>query len=243
MSKRMRADILGCYVDLLGFPDVIEKIKAYIKEQEPRHIITLNAEIVYAAQYDQRLKDIINEADLVTPDGIGIVWAARHLGYEIKERITGIDLLYSICQEAAQLNWKMYFLGAAPGVADEAAVKLCQQYPDLKITGTRDGYFTDDEIPTIIDSIREQSPQILFVALGAPKQEVWIRQYKEQLGIPICIGVGGSFDVVAGNKRRAPDWMIRLNLEWLYRLIDEPTRIRRQLALPRFVAMILRVKH
>jgi len=243
MNNRLRAFILGCYVDIINFQDALEQIKYYIKIGKPRHIITLNAEIVYIAQYDQALQEIINGADLVTPDGIGIVWGAKHLGYEIKQRITGIDLLYSLCQEAAKFHWKIYLLGAAPGVAQKAMLKLGQLYPGLEIVGTRDGYFSSEETPAIINEIKENKPEILFVALGAPKQEIWIKQYKEQLGVPVCIGVGGSLDVVAGNKQRAPRWMIKLNLEWLYRLIDEPSRIKRQLALPKFVAMILKQKH
>jgi len=202
----------------------------------------LNAEIVYQAQEDPELLNIINEADLVTPDGIGIVWAGQKLGYPLRERVTGIDLLYNLCAEAAQEGWKIYFLGAAPGVAEAAARQLCFTYPGLKICGWHDGYFSDEEVNGIINNIRELQPDLLFVALGAPKQEFWIKQYKQEINVPVLIGVGGSFDVVAGIKERAPKWMIKANLEWLYRLLKEPSRFKRQLALPKFVMLVLKKK-
>jgi N-acetylglucosaminyldiphosphoundecaprenol N-acetyl-beta-D-mannosaminyltransferase len=205
--------------------------------------LTLNAEIVYQAQTNEELKSIINRADMVTPDGIGIVWGGRQLGYEIRERVTGIDLLYRLCQEAPAEGWKVYLLGSAPGVAEEAGRRLIINCPGLQICGSHHGYFNDDDIPALMNDIKKRSPDILFVSLGAPKQELWIRKYKQQLGVPISVGVGGSLDVIAGQKRRAPVWMIRLNLEWLYRLVSEPSRIRRQMVLPKFVVLILKRKY
>jgi len=243
MDKRKRANILGCQVDLLTLEEGIIRIKGLIQKGRPAHIITLNAEIVYQAQTNEELKAIINRADMVTPDGIGIVWGGRQLGYDMKERVTGIDLLNRLCREAPAQGWKVYLLGSAPGVAEESGRRLTIDYPGLQICGNHHGYFDDDDIPSIVSEVRERNPHILFVSLGAPKQEEWIRKYKQQLGVPISIGVGGSLDVIAGQKRRAPLWMIRLNLEWLYRLISEPSRMRRQLALPKFVGLILKSKY
>lgn len=243
MEKKIKAaDILGCRVDLLTNQEIIARIKNIIKLRKPAHIITLNAEIVYQAQASRELQEIINGADLITPDGIGIVWGGRKLGYNIPERVTGIDLLYQLCQEAPVEGWKIYLLGSAPGVADSAARKLTADYPGLQICGVHHGYFREEEIPAMIQEIREHAPHIIFAALGAPKQEIWIKKYKKQLGVPACIGVGGSLDVIAGHKKRAPGWIIKLNLEWLYRLLAEPSRFRRQLVLPKFVAMILKSK-
>lgn len=242
MEHQKKANILGCQVDLLTSREVVAKIKDLIYRRRPAHIITLNAEIVYQAQTYQELKNIINNANLVTPDGIGIVWGGRHLGYDIKERVTGIDLLHQLCKEAPEEAWKIFLLGSAPGVADKAAQNLTLAYPGLQICGTHHGYFKDEDIPAIIQKIRELDPHILFVSLGAPKQELWIKRYQEELGVPACIGVGGSLDVIAGQKKRAPGWMIKLNLEWLYRLASEPSRFQRQLALPKFAALILKSK-
>lgn len=243
MEKREKADILGCRVDLLTAPEAISGIKELIERGRPAHIITLNAEIVYQAQASQDLREIINNADLITPDGIGIVWAGRKLGFNIRERVTGIDLVYRLCQAAPVEEWKIYLLGSAPGVAEAAARQLAVAYPGLQICGTHHGYFQEEDMPAMVQEIRELAPHILFVALGAPKQEMWIKKYKEQMGVPACIGVGGSLDVIAGYKKRAPGWIVKLNLEWLYRLLAEPSRFRRQLVLPKFVGLILKSKH
>jgi len=242
MEHQKKANILGCQVDLLTSQEVIARIKDLIHRRRPAHIITLNAEIVYQAQTYRELMNIINNANLVTPDGIGIVWGGRQLGYDVKERVTGIDLLHQLCKEAPAEAWKVFLLGSAPGVADKAARNLTMAYPGLQICGTHHGYFKDEDIPAMIQKIKELNPHILFVSLGAPKQELWIKRYREELGVPACIGVGGSLDVIAGQKKRAPRWMIKLNLEWLYRLLAEPSRFQRQLALPKFAALILTSK-
>lgn len=243
MQKREKADILGCRVDLITAEEAVGGVKDIIDRGRPAHIITLNAEIVYQAQTNQSLQAIINSADLVTPDGIGIVWGGRKLGFDIKERVTGIDLFYRLCEEAPKQGWKVYLLGSAPGVAEAAASQLTAIYPGLQVGGTHHGYFTEEDMPTMLQEIRQVAPHILFVALGAPKQEIWIKKYKEQIQVPACIGVGGSLDVIAGHKKRAPEWMIKFNLEWLYRLLAEPSRWQRQLVLPKFAGLILKSKH
>ena len=240
MEYRKKADILGCSVDTMNMEGVVAQIKQYLSQGISAHIITLNAEIVYSAQKDLELKRLINSAALVTPDGIGTVWAGRVLGYEIPERVTGIDLLHRLCRESLRAGWGISLLGAAPGVAEQAAEKLREDYPGIKITGVQHGYFQEEEIPAILHSINEQAPDVLLVALGAPRQEFWIRKHQRELGVPICIGVGGSFDVVAGNKKRAPELMIKMNLEWLYRLFKEPQRLQRQLVLPLFMTLVIK---
>lgn len=238
MNKE-KANVLGCYIDVVDKNGSIDKVSEFIAKGTPSQIITLNAEIVYMAQNNPALKNVINEADLVTPDGIGIVWAARRLGWPIKERVTGIDMVYQICNEAQNHDWKVFLLGAAPQIAEQAAQKLLTIYPKLKIVGVRDGYFKDAEIESVCSQIKEAKPHILLVALGAPKQEFFIKRYKDELQVPVSIGIGGSLDVISGVKKRAPDIMIKLNLEWLYRLISEPSRIRRQMVLPKFVYTVL----
>ncbi|MDD2585170.1 MAG: WecB/TagA/CpsF family glycosyltransferase [Syntrophomonadaceae bacterium] len=242
-STKKQANILGCYIDLVNMQEAVESIGNIIANGVPGQIVTLNAEIIYRARQEYELQQIINSARLVTPDGIGVVWAARSLGYQIKERVTGIDLLNRLCELAAQKGWSIYLLGAAPGVAAAAGEKLIQQYPRLNISGIHDGYFSENEQDGIIEQIKALAPDILCVALGAPRQEYWIKENMARLGVPVCIGVGGSFDVISGIKERAPEFMIKMNLEWLYRLVKEPTRIKRQLALPRFALQVLKHKY
>lgn len=242
MEKMKKADILGCFVDQITLVEAIRYIGTLIDSGGPNHVVTLNAEMVYQARSNHRMQTIINQAALVTPDGIGIVWAGRWLGYYFQERVTGIDLLNCICQTAPSQNWGIYLLGSAPGVATAAGQHLAKANPGLRICGTHDGYFAEEDLPKIIGDIKESAPQILFVGLGSPKQEEWIRKHYLALGVPVCIGVGGSFDVTAGIKNRAPAWLIKLNLEWLYRLLAEPTRLKRQLAIPKFMWEVLKNK-
>jgi N-acetylglucosaminyldiphosphoundecaprenol N-acetyl-beta-D-mannosaminyltransferase len=235
-----QANILGCKLHLASMEQCLNSIAAYIESQKTVHVITLNAEIVYRARSNPALQKIINEADLVTADGIGVVWGARFLGYAVPERVTGIDLMLALAARSAQEGWPLYLLGAAPGVAEEAARMLHKRYPGLSVCGLRDGYFTPEQVPAIIADINKSSPRILFVALGAPKQEFWIREHCGDLAAAVHIGVGGSLDVVAGIKKRAPAFFIKLNLEWLYRLLTEPSRFKRQLILPLFVTSVIR---
>jgi len=238
-----KANILGCYVDIQDINETLQQIDLLNKSAKTAQVITLNAEIAYQAMHDEDLKGIINSAELVTPDGIGIVWASRVLGYDIRERITGIDLIYELCACALHKDWSVFFLGAAPGIASTAGDALGNIYPGLKIVGSRDGFFKAEETEDVIAAINEANPDLLFVALGAPKQEYWINKNKNRLDNMICIGVGGSFDVIAGKKKRAPDIFVKLNLEWFYRLLMEPARIKRQISLPLFVLRILKEKY
>ncbi len=237
-----KAEILGCHIDIIDKHQALEKINEMISAKKGGQVITLNAEIAFQAQKDEKLRNLINGADLVTPDGIGVIWGGRQLGYDFPERVTGIDLMVSLCQKAADMGWKVFLFGAAPGVAEAAAQSLSKQFPGLAVVGCRHGYFKDDESREIAREIGVLQPDVLFVALGAPKQEYWIREQREVMKIPLCMGVGGSFDVIAGVKSRAPGWAIRLNLEWLYRLLAEPSRWKRQLALPRYVLAIKKAK-
>ncbi len=244
MPDRAKAKVLGSAIDLLDMNGVMEKIKKMIREPNAQQVVTLNAEIAYLAQQDQLLQAIINSASLVTADGIGIVWAARLLGYEISQRVTGIELAYRISEEAEKQGWNLFLLGARPGIALKAAKTLQQVHPGLQIIGSDHGYHSDQDMEgSVIENINKLQPDILLVALGAPRQEFWIYQNKNNLRVPVCIGVGGSLDVIAGEKKRAPQLFIKLNLEWLYRLLSEPARIKRQICLPLFVWQVLKSKY
>ncbi len=243
MPDRKKADILGCSIDLLNITETMERLKFLIESGTAEQVITLNAEIAYTARKDQQLQAIINSASLVTPDGIGIVWAGRFMGYEISDRITGIDLVYRISEKAVSQGWTIFLLGASPGMADKAARNLSSLYPGLHIAGSDHGYHKEEDMAAVLNGINQARPDILLVALGAPRQEYWIYEHKATLDVPVCIGVGGSFDVIAGEKKRAPDCFIKLNLEWLFRLFSEPARIKRQAVLPLFVLQVFKSKY
>lgn len=237
----MKASLLGVQIDTITMEESVERVAGFIRSGRPHRILTLNPEFLFRAQSEPALMELAVRADLITPDGIGIVWACRMAGYQVSERVTGIDLMISLVERAAKENWRVYLLGAAPGVAEEAAKKLCHDYPGLQVVGTHHGYFSDgEEAAGVAEKVRQVSPQLLFAALGAPKQEQWIDRYLEQTGASAAVGVGGSFDVIAGKVRRAPQWSQRLHIEWLARLLREPSRWRRQLVLPRFAWLVLK---
>lgn len=209
-----------------------------IDEGRAASIATANAEMVMRAQTDRELAHILQHADLVVPDGAGVLWAAEQQGKKFKERVTGVDLACSLLQEAAARQTPVYLFGGAPGIAEQAAANVQQQIGSLHIAGTHSGFFSADEEKDIIEDIRSQGTRILLVALGVPKQEKWISEHLYELGPCVCMGVGGTFDVLAGKAARAPKWMQDNRLEWLYRLLKEPTRFKRMLALPKFVAAV-----
>ncbi|TDA68636.1 MAG: glycosyltransferase [Clostridia bacterium] len=226
--------LLGVRIDNLDRQQVLAAIKEFVVSNRPHQIITANAELVYRAWHDPEAARVIAEAALVTPDGAGVVWAARRLEGVTLQRVTGIDLTADICEAAVREGWRLFLFGGRPGVAEEAATRLEARYPGLAVCGTAHGYLEPAEGKKLVTRIRTASPQVLLVGLGAPKQEFWVSQYLEELGVPVCLGVGGSLDVLAGRAQRAPGWIQRANLEWLYRLLRQPSRLRRQMALPAF---------
>ncbi|ABO51615.1 N-acetylmannosaminyltransferase [Desulforamulus reducens MI-1] len=237
----MRIKLLGAPVDALNMKETVSQIKEFFKKgSKPHFIITLNPEYLYRAQDNEELMKLVQGADLVTPDGTGIVWAAKMAGFPVPERVTGIDLMLNLIPVAEQEGWGIFLLGAAPGVAEDTAKNLKKQYPNLIIAGTHDGYFKPQEEAAIVKKIAEAKPHLLFVALGMPRQEQWIHRYKDQLGVPVSMGVGGSFDVIAGRVERVSPWLQKLNLEWLGRLLKEPQRWRRQLVLPKFAWLVIK---
>ena len=221
----MKAQILGVGVDILNMQESLDAVDLLIKNKKPSLVATANAEMLMLATHDFNLKNILNSAALVVPDGAGTVWAARHLGYNMPERVAGVDLVTNLLHK----NYKFYFFGAAEGVAKKAAEK----FPN--VVGTRNGFFNKDDEPQIISDINSANADILLVGLGVPKQEVWISENLKNLNVPVCIGVGGTFDVLAGNVKRAPLWMQQAKLEWLFRALLQPSRAGRLVALPKFV--------
>lgn len=239
---RNRVAVLNVMIDVVTMKEAVNVVKEFILQKKSHLVVTPNAEMIMMANQDKQLADIINHADLVVPDGAGVVWAARYQGDSMPERVAGYDLIQNLLVEAAKEKYTIYMLGGAPGIAEQAKQRAQERYPGVQIVGTRNGFFTKKEEPDIISNIRACQPDILLVALGVPRQEKWLTEYKEQLNVPVSIGVGGTFDVMAGAVRRAPIWMQHANLEWLFRLLSEPKRAIRMLALPRFVMKVVASK-
>lgn len=230
-----KVDILGVRVDSLTMDEAVGQIAQYIADRAGVLIATANAEMIMRATKDHHLRDILNEAALVVPDGAGTVWAAHHLGHPMPERVAGYDLAQNLMRCAPERGYRIFFFGSAPGVADKAKAKAERLYPGIQIVGTRNGYFTESDEEEIVRQIREAKPDILLAALGVPKQEKWLHKYQSTLEVPVSIGVGGTFDVMAGVMKRAPLWMQKARLEWLFRGLLQPKRAGRLLALPHFV--------
>jgi len=243
-------NILGFPVARLDMEQVIGRIAGAIqnRSQNPGktfHIITANAEILYRAHKEPEAAKLLKESDLITPDGIGAVKASRLLGGPVPERVTGIDLLWRLTELAAEKGWSIYMLGAAEETV-RAAVKVLQsRWPKLNLAGWHNGYFKPEDRAAVIRGVLEAKPDILFVALGFPGQDRFIREMLQtaDAGMPaVSIGVGGAFDAVSGNVKRAPEWVCKLGIEWAYRFAQNPKRLNRAAALPKFVLAVLKQK-
>lgn len=208
------------------------------RENKAHTIMTPNAEIVMRAQKDEELKEALLSADLLIPDGSGLVWASKSLGKSFPERVAGIDLMSSLLGEAAQRGYTVYFLGAKEKVVRKAKKKAEEKWPGLVISGFHHGYFSFEDNEKVVDSIHAAAPDILFVGMGAPRQEKWIAMNQSKLHVPLVMGVGGSFDVISDKSMRAPIWMQKIGMEWFFRLIKEPKRIKRMAVLPLFVLKV-----
>jgi bacterial polymer biosynthesis proteins, WecB/TagA/CpsF family len=234
-----RVNILGTEFDNFTEKQFHHYLDMDLDNKANKFIVTPNPEIVLSARKDTRFSKIINNADYVIPDGIGIIKGAKSLGTPIHERITGFDTLKYLMSAANRKLLKVYLLGAKPEVIQASADKIKKDYPQIDLVGFHDGYFKDAGM--IAEEIAETKPNIVFVALGSPKQEFFIDKYHERTNA-IWIGVGGSFDVFSGTKKRAPKVFQTLNLEWLYRLAKEPTRIGRMMAIPKYMNLINKEK-
>ena len=238
----MKTDILGVGFDVVTMDAAVDRALAFLEESRASAIFTPNPEMVMEARKNPEFKQILNAADLVIPDGIGVVYASKFNKTKLPERVAGYDLLQNIFGKIENTERSVYFFGGAPGVADLAKLKMVEKFPNLKIVGTADGYFDADKEKLIITDIINKKPDILLVGLGFPKQEMWITRHKDDLPARLLVGVGGSFDGMSGKVRRAPDLFIKLGLEWFYRLIKEPKRFKRQLQLPLFMLIVLKEK-
>lgn len=235
-------NIMDVHVHAVTMEEAVRNCILMAEDANFHMIATANAEMLMIAGRDSMLCSILNQADMVVPDGAGVLWAGEKLHCPFPERVPGIDLMGNLLQEASAREWPVYFLGGAPGVAREAADRFEKTKGPLVIAGIHDGYFTAEEERDILDQIRENGSRLLFVGMGVPKQEKWISLHASEIGPCVAMGIGGTFDVMAGRLKRAPAWMRNHRMEWAYRLYLQPSRIGRMLALPLFMNAVRRWK-
>jgi N-acetylglucosaminyldiphosphoundecaprenol N-acetyl-beta-D-mannosaminyltransferase len=235
-------NILGFQIDNLRMAEVIPEIKEFIKSGSPHQVITANSLMLRAASDNTRLKEVFARSALVIPDSVGMILAGKILGHSLLERVPGIDLMYQIFALCQQEGYAIYLLGAKPGVSAQAAERIRGQFPRLKIAGTHHGYFDDREEARVIEEIKSLKPEVLFVGLNIPHQELWIAEHLNALAVPVAVGIGGSFDVISGRIKRAPAAMQQAGLEWFWRTIVEPWRVKRIILLPGFLWKVYQQK-
>ncbi|MCT4595834.1 MAG: WecB/TagA/CpsF family glycosyltransferase [Anaeromicrobium sp.] len=234
--------IMGVPIDKGSLVDATNRIKELLDKDGCSQVVTPNTEIVMVAQEDKDLLKIIKEADLVIPDGIGLVYASKIKKKGLTQRVTGVDLMAQILKYCNEEEKSIYLFGGKPNVANMAAENILKKFPNIKIAGTQDGYYKIQDEEKIIDRINEIKPDVLFTALGAPRQEKLIYKYKDILKVKLAAGVGGSVDIWAGTAKRAPEIYQKLGLEWFYRLMKEPWRYKRMLVLPKFMIKVILTK-
>ena len=235
-----RINILGVQVDMVTIPEAADKIVEFLSEDKFHAVYTPNSEIIMEAYRDEAFSEVLNEADLLTADGIGVVYASKYLKKPLKERAAGYDIARLLLQKLNYTDHKLFLFGGKPGVAELAMENMNKDYPQLNIVGTRNGYFGEEDEDEIIAQINESGADILFVCLGAPRQEKWIYKHKDKLKVKVAMGVGGSIDVFAGTVQRAPEFFCKTGLEWFYRLMKEPWRAKRMTDLPKFALTVIK---
>ena len=229
----MRINIMGVSFDSLTLPEAVERAESLISERRGAYVVTPNPEIVMTCWENPDAMEAVQNADLVLPDGIGVVYGAKILGTPLKGKLPGIDFATALMRRMAERGGRVFLLGAKPGVAEKAGKRMAEQFPGLEICGVHDGYFQDDK--PVLEEINASQPDLLMVCLGAPKQELWMRRNAPLLKVGLMAGLGGSLDVFAGTAKRAPVFYQKLGLEWFYRLIKEPWRFKRMIKLPKFL--------
>ena len=235
-------DLFGIPIAPLTVSQVLDRVAASIRSRERLLIGVVNAAKIVNMGRDEALKRSVLEADLVLADGISVVWASRALGRPLPERVAGIELMMEMLRRGHQAGWGIYCLGATQEVLDRTTARIAADYPGVRITGSHHGYFGPDDEPAIADDIRKAAPDILLVGMVSPKKEQFLARWNDHLDVPVCHGVGGSFDVVSGKVQRAPDAWQRLGLEWLYRVKQEPRRLWRRYLVTNTLFCVLFVK-
>lgn len=235
-----KVNILGVMVDKVNVSEASDKIMEYIEAKDRvATVFTPNSEIIMMAYRDEKFKDLLNSSDMLTADGIGVVYASKIVKNPISERCAGYDIACMVLEKLSSKGGSVYLFGSKPGVAETAGKNICGKYPGIRIAGYSDGYFDDEKEKTIITNINRANPDLVFVCLGAPKQEKWIASHRDELPNAVYMGIGGSLDVFAGTVKRAPEFYTKHGIEWLYRLCKQPSRFMRMLDLPRFGFKVL----
>ncbi len=229
--------ILDVPLHSVTMDETVDYLDGLMDQEEFHLVVTLGTEMVMRAQWDPEFLATVQQASLVVPDSIGVIWAPRYKGFSMPERVPGVDLTVALARKMAAKNRSVFLLGSQPGVAADAAQRLKELAPGIRIAGNHHGYFKDDQ--EMVRLIRETKPDLLLASLGFPKQENWLLEYGPQIGAKVGIGVGGTLDVLAGRLSRAPRWVQRFGLEWLYRVIRQPQRIPRLVSLPHFALKVL----
>ncbi|MCI3921373.1 WecB/TagA/CpsF family glycosyltransferase [Paenibacillus sp. TRM 82003] len=239
ISKVETVSLFGVAVSKMAMQETVAYLVDAVRRRRTTHVVTANPIMFMTGFEDESFMRMLESADLVVPDGAGLVWAASKVGKPVSERVAGYDLVQELFRIGAEEGWRVYLLGTSQEVLEAARAKIEQRYPGLAIVGCRNGYFGPAEDEAVVREIAAASPDMLLVGRSTYTQDPWIANYKSELNVPVMIGVGGSFDVMAGKLKRAPVWMQRLKLEWLYRLAQEPTRWRRMLVLPKFALKVM----
>jgi N-acetylglucosaminyldiphosphoundecaprenol N-acetyl-beta-D-mannosaminyltransferase len=234
----------GMRIDRVTMEGTLECVASFIASGRPHHIVTADASMVMTYREDKEFAAIVDQAALITSDGAGVLWACKRLNLPVPPKVSGVDLSATLVEFSGKKGWRVFFFGGAPGVAEAAAQKMRERFPDANICGFRDGYYKPDEENTVAEQIAATKPDILLVAMGIPRQEKFILRQKERVGAKVYIGVGGTLDVFSGTVKRAPVWMQKSGLEWFYRIASNPNaaRLKKLAALPRFALLTLTKK-
>lgn len=244
VSASNRYPVLNTYVNAISLDETVDEIEKIIARGVPTQHVVINASKVNLMEADPELASIVNECPLINADGASIVWAAKKLGVPLRERVTGIDLFQRLVGLASEKGYRIYLFGAKEEVVTKVKAIFEDRYPGIQIVGYRNGYFTEADEPQIVSDMAASGADMMFVAFSSPKKEYWVHKYIDQIGIPFVMGVGGSFDVVAGVTDRAPTWMQEHGLEWFFRFIQEPGRLWKRYIIGnlKFVALTYRYK-
>lgn len=238
-----RYQILNTYVNAISMDETIKEVEKIIENKKPTQHVVINASKVNLMEKDDNLRKIVNSCPLINADGASIVWAAKKFGIPLKERVTGCDLFQELVGVAAKKGYRVYLFGAKEEVVTKVKEIYEKQYPGIQIVGYRNGYFTEEDEEEIVRNMAESGADMMFVAFSSPKKEYWVNKYINQLNIPFVMGVGGSFDIVAGVTVRAPEWWQKHGLEWLYRFIQEPRRMWKRYIIGNFKFVMLTYKY
>ncbi len=239
---RKLVNIAGINIDDISMEQAVDKVYEFIDSGECHSVYTPNAEIMMDGITNKDMREILNNSDMLVADGAGVVLASKILGKKVTEKVSGVDLAKNLLKASGHRPIKFFLFGGKPGIAETANANIICDYPGAQVVGTRNGYFTSDDEEAIIDEINNSGADVLFVCLGAPKQELWINRNKSKLKVKVCLGVGGTLDILAGNVKLAPDFFRDHGLEWLYRLYKEPWRFKRMLRLPKFILYVFAVR-